>query len=441
MEQEAKINLKQRLAYNYLRDGIHKFIAYGGAGGGGKSWLGCEWLMQCCHYLPGTRWFVGRNNLKDSRESVAITFGKVAKSHGFHAYKQTSDGFVFNNGSEIIFLDLTYYPMKDPMYERLGSKEYTGGWIEEAGQVHYLAFEVLKTRVGRHLNDVYGIPSKILVTCNPKKNWLYTTFYRPWKEHKLEREYAFIPALVQDNPWATEDYIEMLRSTKDEVTKQRLFFGNWEYDDDPTALCDYDAICDIFTNEHVKATGLGRLSADLAMKGRDRFVTGKAVGHVCTIIIDKEYSPGKMIETDLRNAMIEHRVSRSNVVADSDGLGAFLESYLTGIKEFRGGARALDDRYDNLKTQCAFKLAELINNRDFRVICSREQEERIKAELAQLKQASVDSDTKKKGLISKDQMKAALNHSPDYLDMLIMLMIFEIRKPLRGAKATVTDVD
>lgn len=441
MEQTEKVNLKQRLAYNYLRDSTHKFIAYGGAGGGGKSWLGCEWLMQCCHYLPGTRWFVGRNNLKDSRESVTITFGKVAKSHNFTAYRQISDGFVFDNGSEIIFIDLTYYPFKDPMYERLGSKEYTGGWIEEAGQVHRLAFEVLKTRVGRHLNDVYNISSKILVTCNPKKNWLYTTFYRPWKEGKLKKEYAFIPALVQDNPWATEDYIEMLRSTEDEVTKQRLYFGNWEYDDDPATLCSYDAICDLFTNEHVKATGLGKLSADLAMKGRDRFVTGKAVGHVCTIIIDKVYSPGKMIETDLRNAMIEHRVSRSNVVADSDGLGAFLESYLNGIKEFRGGAKALSDMYDNIKTQCAFKLAELINNRDFRIICTVEQEERIKAELGQLKQGNVDSDTKKKSLISKDVMKAALNRSPDYLDMLIMLMIFEIRKPIRGAKATVSDVD
>ncbi len=441
MGEQAKVNIKQRLAYNYLRDNIHKFICYGGAGGGGKSWLGCEWLMQCCHFLPGTRWFVGRNNLKDSRESVAITFGKVAKHHGFTEYKLTSDGIKFRNGSEIIFIDLTYYPMKDPMYERLGSKEFTGGWIEEAGEVHYLAFEVLKTRIGRHMNDVYGIPSKMLITCNPKKNWLYSTFYRPSREKKLEKQYAFIPALVQDNPFATEDYIETLRSTKDEVTRQRLFLGNWEYDDDPAALCEYDAICDLFTNEHVRATGLAKMSADLAMKGRDRFVAGKGVGHVCTIIIDKEFSTGKMIETDLRDAMIEHRISRSNTVADSDGLGNYLESYLIGIKEFRGGLRALDDRYDNLKTQCAFKLAELINNRDFRIICTKEQEERIKTELGQLKQANVDSDTKKKALISKEDMKLSLGHSPDYLDMLIMLMIFEIRRIIKGARATVTEMD
>lgn len=147
-----------------------------------------------------------------------------------------------------------------------------------------------------------------------------------------------------------------------------------------------------------------------------------------------------MIETDMRNAMIQHRVSRSNVVVDSDGLGSFLESYLNGIREFHGGERALSNEYDNLKTQCAFKLAELINKRDFRIICTPEQEELIKEELQQLKQANVDNDTRKKSIVSKEIMKAALNRSPDFLDMLIMLMLFEIRKPIRTAKATYTEV-
>lgn len=186
------------------------------------------------------------------------------------------------------------------MYERFGSLEFTGGWIEEAGQVNRLAFEVLQTRIGRHLNDVYNVPGKILITCNPKKNWLYDKFYKPWKEHKLKDGYAFVQALVQDNPFATEDYINTLKNTNDKVTKERLYFGNWEYDNDPAVLCDYDAICDLFTNEHVQPVGLSTGSSDLAMKGRDRFVCGHWIGNVCNIRLDQEYSTGKSIETDLK---------------------------------------------------------------------------------------------------------------------------------------------
>ena len=429
------VNIKQRLAYNYLRDDVTKFICYGGAGGGGKSWLGCEWLMQCCHFLPGTRWFAGRNNLKDSRASISVTFVKVAQWHGYGAYRLTNDGVEFENGSEIIFLDLTYYPVKDPMYERFGSLEFTGGWIEEAGQVNGLAFSVLQTRIGRHMNDKYGIQGKILITCNPKKNWLYDLFYKPWKENTLKDGYAFVQALVQDNPFATEDYINTLRNTNDKVTKERLYFGNWEYDDDPAVLCGYDAICDLFTNEHIKPSGESSGSADLAMKGRDRFVAGHWKGNVCYIKIDQSYSEGKTIEADLKRMMIECSIPRSMMVADSDGLGAYLESYLNGIREFHGGNRPINPEFDNLKSECAFKLAEMINNRLIRIVCNDAQRERIKKELSVLKQDHLDADTRKKGIISKEKMKEILGHSPDYLDMLIMAMIFRIKPVLKRPKA------
>ena len=60
------------------------------------------------------------------------------------------------------------------MFERLGSKEYTAGWIEEASQVNALAFEILKTRVGRWKNQ--QVKSKILCTFNPKKIGLTPSF-------------------------------------------------------------------------------------------------------------------------------------------------------------------------------------------------------------------------------------------------------------------------
>ena len=277
----------------------------------------------------------------------------------------------------------------------------------------------------------------ILITCNPKKNWLYREFYKPWKEDKLQAPYAFIQALVQDNPWATEDYIESLRNTKDRVTKERLYFGNWEYDNDPTALCNYDAICDLFTNEFIAPAGESTGSADLAMKGRDRFIAGHWKGNVCFIKLDQEYSTGKSIETDLKRMMIECSIPRSKMIADSDGLGNYLESYLNGIKEFHGGARPINPEFDNLKSECAFKLAEMINNRLLRIVCTEAQRERIIEELSVLKQAHIDADTRKKGIISKEKMKEILGHSTDYLDMLIMAMIFRIKPTPKRPKAKI----
>ena len=56
---------------------------------------------------------------------------------------------------------------------------------------------------------------------------------------------TFIQSLYGDNPHTAKEYAEMLAEIKDPSTKQRLMFGNWEYDDDPTKIFDYDKIIDL----------------------------------------------------------------------------------------------------------------------------------------------------------------------------------------------------
>jgi hypothetical protein len=161
---------------------------------------------------------------------------------------------------------------------------------------------------------------------------------------------------------------------------------------------------------------------------------------VCFIKLDQEYSTGKSIETDLKRMMIECSIPRSKMIADSDGLGNYLESYLNGIREFHGGTRPINPEYDNLKSECAFKLADMINNRLLRIVCTEAQKERIIEELGVLKQDHIDADTRKKGIISKEKMKEILGRSPDYLDMLIMAMFFRIKPVLRRPKAKLGNI-
>ena len=416
---------KQTKALDYLTNDKTEFVGYGGAAGGGKSYLGCFWLMQLGYYAPGTKYFIGRDSLKDTKASVLKTWVKLANSINFKAYKFSYNLIIFDNGSEVELLDLSFYPQKEPLYERFGSKEYTAGWIEEAAPVHYMAFEILKSRIGRWMNKEYNIKKKILCTFNPRKTWVYNTFYKPFRDDCLTSDTIFIPALATDNQHLPDDYIETLKNLKDEVTKQRLLYGNFDYDDDPALLVDYDAINDMFTNSHV-SEGVKHISADLAMQGRDKFVAGLWSGMRCSIKIDMDKSDAKEIEKALTKLKTDNGVPNSKIVADSDGLGQYLSAYIRNIYTFHGGHKPFDRKtYFNLKSECAFKLAEQINNRQIYIECTREQEDIIKAEIsACLKHDNIDNDERRKKIISKDKMKEYLGHSPDYMDMLLMRMVF-----------------
>ncbi len=424
------LSKKQSLALKYLQDDSTEEILYGGAAGGGKSILGSYFILkQACKY-PGTRWVIGRESLTTLKETTLISFFKVCKIMGMTAgveykyFDNPKNYIATKNGSIILLKDLAYYP-GDPEFDELGSLEITGCFIDEAAQVKVKAKNVLKSRI-RHMVTDYNLKPKSLYACNPSKNWLYTEFYKPAKDGILSEGRKFIPAFVDDNPDIDPSYKQNLLKLPQNL-KERLLYGNWEYDDDPSALCSYDAICDCFTNTHA-AKGEKAISADLAMQGRDRFVVGSWNGLNVTIDIDRMKATGKSIEQDLKELMNRKGIGHSQTIADSDGLGAYLESYLTGIKEFHGGARPINkEEYGNLKSECAYELAAKINARELRIICTDEQKEIIIEELGVLKADNVNADERRKKIISKDKQKEILGHSPDYLDMLIMGMYFYVQ--------------
>lgn len=73
---------KQDEALRVLTDGAHVEILYGGAAGGAKSWTGAVWLLFMCLCHPGTKWFIGRAELKRITQSTHITFKRVCTMYG-----------------------------------------------------------------------------------------------------------------------------------------------------------------------------------------------------------------------------------------------------------------------------------------------------------------------------------------------------------------------
>ena len=150
-----------------------------------NTWLGCESRLVRAIAYPGYKSFIGRNELTRLMATAYITFQKVCKHHNISIDEWNLNGkynyIEFRNGSRIDLLDLAHRPT-DPMYERLGSLEYTdGGWIEEAGEVPFMAVDILRSRGGRHMNKEFNLSPDTLYTYNPNKGWVYR-IYKQWKE-------------------------------------------------------------------------------------------------------------------------------------------------------------------------------------------------------------------------------------------------------------------
>ena len=416
-------NDKQKQAARAWADKDIIEVVYGGGKGGGKTYLGCKLIFGDALMYPKTRYFIARKELNDLRKYTLSSVQECFKDWGLDYNKYcTFNGqdnyFTLHNGSTVYFLSAKYLP-SDPDYYRFGSMQMTRGWIEEAGELETAAKNNLQASVGRWMNKEYNLPPKLLLTCNPSKNFLYKV-YKDSKAGMLPKHITFIQSLLDDNKMLDEAYKHNLMLSLTAEQTQRLVYGNWEFDDDPSTLIGYEAICDLFTNP--KKDGDKCLIADLAMKGRDRFIAGFGNGNTITIRIDKTFSPAKEIEEDLKGIQEAEGLGRSQVVADSDGLGSYLESYMEGIKEFHGNTKATDPKYANLRSQCYYKLAELINKRQIRVECTPEQAERIKDELGVIRSLYLDDPEKKLRVIPKDDMKDLLGHSPDYADTLMMWM-------------------
>lgn len=449
MSEKANIHLeytpKQQEALVYLTNYDHfaevEYCLYGGAAGGGKSWLGVMWLFYMCHNYDDLRYFIGRKQLKDIKESTIVTLYKFLKYYGLKhdeiiRYDKQSGNITFKRtGSTITALDLRYMP-SDPYYERYGSQEFTGGWIEEGGEVHEQAFDTLKSRIGRYNNDKEGIPRKMLITCNPKRNWMYNHFYRPWREKTLAKDKAFVQAFVQDNVKGESSYRESLQGITDKALRERLLMGNWEYDDTPAKLFKYDDILNMWSNEYTRG-GRRYMSCDIAGEGDDYLVI--FVWEGLNVIYYKvlERSDGKVVYDLIRKMAAEHRVPTSNIVFDADGLGNYLKGFLRNARPFVNNSKQVftgvrNKQFANLKSQVYWKLAEYIEEGKIAITADLAQPHKVnlEEELSVMENISYGTDNKLQ-VTRKQEAKELLGRSPDFSDALAYRMYYDLL-PKRG---------
>lgn len=444
-------NNKQIQAASYWIDQITEEIVYGGAKGGGKSFLGASLIFADALMYPGTHYFIARKELNDLRKFTIPTIYEVFQKWGliledYAKYDGQLNCFKLTNDSKVFLIQCNELP-SDPLFERFGSMQMTRGWIEEAGEVAESAKANLFLSIGRWKNDVYGLKKKILITCNPKRGWIKRNFVDPFKEGILEITKRYIQAFATDNKYLPEDYVKTLSDEKDPTRRARLFKGDWDYDEDKTALLTDDEISSIFTNDGVP--GRRYMTVDAAFMGKDQAVIYIWNGY----IVEHAYVFPK-IDHDTFVSTLDfyiklHTVERKNTVSDATGEGAYVPQFIKGVRGFIGASSPIErinekveemekPFFRNLRSQCIWEFCQRVKEgkvafkvKDQNII------NMLVQEMEQWKVVEVDND-KKIQIISKPEMKEELGRSPDFADALYEREFFELDHDSKRATSPAT---
>lgn len=249
-----------------------------------------------------------------------------------------------------------------------------------------------------------------------------------------------------DNPTLARSELEKAKLEMDADTYRQEIMA--EYVDNAGALFKYTSLVDMFTNT-IDLSTEKFLVVDIADDGSDKTVFSFWQGLECYRVTQFERLNTETIISQIREYAAQERIPYSNIAVDAIGVGAGVatSSLLDGIVGFKSshaafrtdpdivrlpGVNYLHDaplvsEYKNLRSQCIFNLARLVNDHKIAVkIEDLRIKERIIEELAVYQDAS--SGDGKKMATMKEDVKALIGRSPDISDTLIMRMYFVLRE-------------
>lgn len=249
--------------------------------------------------------------------------------------------------------------------------------------------------------------------------------------------------LLKVNP----EYLGNLMA-QDEATKNALLHGNWKMMLNENDIYEYHSFIGMFNNSINAKTGKRYITADIAMKGSNKFVIGCWDGFELIDIELMDVSNGNDVIVKIKEMAKKHGVQNKNIAFDADGVGSFVDGFITGSYPFNGNSspikivdktsnKFIKPNYKNLKTQLVYISGNNVNTGKYIIsehVANKMYDksmtirQRFVFERKAFKRDKVDSDGKL-CIIGKDEMKLILlGDSPDLIDMFFMREIFEITR-------------
>lgn len=294
------------------------------------------------------------------------------------------------------------------------------------------------------MNAEYNLPAKILETFNPSKGHIYRRFWLPseYKEDNMPSDRIFIRSLATDNKYNTQAYLDKLRNHKNPVVRQRLFYGNFDYDDTEGKLFDYDDLLDLATNPN--NFGEKCIVCDPARQGRDTAVITVWNGFTPIAYAEYKKSTNDILEAKIKEYAQRYKINMRDVVVDEDGVGGGIVDHLKCLGFVNNSSpvdlRSIQEKRDKkgnppnfgiLKDQVYKLLADNIKNINTKVFPQRIRE-RIVEELDAMSQRDIDKDGPFR-VIRKEDIKKILGYSPDWADNFAMRMYLLLKPKRRKA--------
>lgn len=313
--------------------------------------------------------------------------------------------------------------------------------FDEAPRASQEAFFALRSTL-----TATGGPMKLIGNFGGSANWMHGL------KEKAETDpdnWAYFRVTAYDAVEAgilSAEEVEQARVDLPPKVFRQLYLAEEQESDD--MLLTFETIKDLWTNTHVQRTGMKYITADIAFYGSDRFILLVWDGWTVIDAVVWEKGDPKEVEAIIKQMAEKHGVPRSRITYDADGLGGYLRGYLKGAKPFVNNAVPIPQHgkkfkvnYKNLKSQCGYEVAKVINAGLMHIASALVSVTDVKRELECLRSYALDSDGKVQ-LFPKKEIKKLLGVSPDWLDAIIMRMVFDLspkRQAPRGGGAHVRD--
>lgn len=421
----------------------------------------------------------GRKAGKTKQEVEVICYKALVKADQLNVYKKT-----FETGRKVIYIAPTQKQARNIVWQALKNRLagigkfneaslevsvpnqdgttstiYVGGWENRENyrgltDVVHITFDEVDT-----LREFFiawlEIFRPMFLDTGGTSNFIGT----PRKENpnlkRLEKDFsekgedfATFKFTSHDNPHLSRKELISLEKEYEydrNAYKQEILA---EYVENEGALFKYTALLDMFTNT-VDKTNNKYLIIDVADDGSDKTIFNFFQGLESYRIESFAQLTTEGIINQTREYAQQERIPYSQILVDAIGVGAGVasSSLLSGIIGFKSSYQSiktdidpvrlpnvhytnyapLTTEYRNLRSQCLFTLADLVNNHKFAVKTADTRiKEMIIEELSTYQDASKGDG--KRFATPKEDITALIGRSPDITDTLIMRMYFVIKE-------------